>query len=105
MFTCFYVSLQPIIPVITIIGIFLMYWIEKFTLLKRSRKPIPCNSLINNAMIQFLYAGPLFYSVGSLLWSNFLTEYLHSGSLPNIIAIIISLIILMIPYRKTASSI
>jgi hypothetical protein len=71
MFACFYVSLQPIVSFIALIGIFLIYWVHKYCLFNRYKRPIPGTDFVNDAIYQIIFLGPLVYSLGSLTWSNF----------------------------------
>ena len=72
LFTCFFVSLQPIIALFALIGFFTMFWAQKWSLFNRMRRPIPGNDMVNAAMGQLIFLGPFIYSIGSLTWSNFL---------------------------------
>lgn len=48
-----------------------MYWTQKYALFNRMRRPVPGTDLVNTAMYQLLFLGPMVYSFGSLTWSNF----------------------------------
>ncbi len=51
-------------------------------------------------MNQLLYLGPLFYSIGSFTWNNFLDDAVpRSAFVPNLIAAIIGGVIVLLPYR------
>jgi hypothetical protein len=78
-----------------------MYWAQRFALLNHYKRPTPGNNIVNTTMYQLIYAGPLFYSLGSFCWANFLSE-LPSGKIPNIIAMILSIFILVIPFKQIA---
>ncbi len=52
----------------------MMFWSQKWALFNRMRRPVPGNDLINTAMGQLIFLGPLAYSLGSLTWSNFFPE-------------------------------
>lgn len=71
MFVCFFVSLQPIVSIIALLGYFLMYWVEKYCLFNRERRPVPGTDFVNKTVYQLVFLGPLMYSLGSLTWSNF----------------------------------
>jgi len=71
MFVCFFVSLQPIVIVIALIGYFLMYWVQKYCLFNRYKRPIPGTNFVNQAVYQIIFMGPFVYSLGSLTWANF----------------------------------
>jgi hypothetical protein len=99
LFTCFFAPLQPIIVIFAVAGLFLMYWAQKYSLLNRCKRPAPGNNTINNVMYQLIYIGPAFYTLGSLCWSHFFKQS-FIGIAPNLTAAIISVIIMLIPYRK-----
>lgn len=71
LFTCFFVSLQPIIAITSTVGIFCMYWAQKYAIFNRMKRPVPGTDTINVAMFQLIYLGGVFYSLGALTWSNF----------------------------------
>jgi hypothetical protein len=71
LFVCFFVSLQPILPLFALFGYLIMYWTQKHSLFNRMRRPVPGTDLVNTAMYQLLFLGPMVYSFGSLTWSNF----------------------------------
>lgn len=70
MFSCFFVSLQPIITAVALVGYFLMYWVEKYSLFNVYKRPIPGTDFVNNAIFRITCLGPLVFSFGSLTWSN-----------------------------------
>ncbi len=62
------------------------------------RRPVPGNDLINQAMSQLIFLGPLVYSLGSLTWSNFFPGGIPASALlPNLIALAISVITIIFP--------
>lgn len=64
------------------------------------RRPIPGNDLINTAMNQLIFLGPIIYSLGSLTWSNFFPEGTPKHALlPNLIAIGISGLMFIFPLQ------
>jgi len=98
MFACFYVSLQPIVSLVAIVGIFLNYWTQKYSLFYRYKRPVPGTDFINNALYQIIYLGPLVYSLGSLTWANFDPKGGPPESLiPNLISLGISVFIILVP--------
>jgi hypothetical protein len=70
LFTCFFASLQPLIVPLAVAKFFLYYWIQKVVLYKICKRPIPGNNVINTAMYQLIFLGPLLYTIGSICWSN-----------------------------------
>lgn len=98
LFVCFFVSLQPIICAFALVGYFIMYWTQKWSLFNRMRRPIPGNDLINTALGQLIFLGPIVYSLGSLTWSNFFPEGTPKYAIvPNLIALGISVFMFIFP--------
>ena len=97
LFTCFFSALQPIIVIFAILGLIFMFWTQKYSLFNHCKRPTPGNAFINSTMYQFIYMGPLFYTLGSFCWSNFFKKN-FIGFLPNIISTIISCVVIIIPY-------
>lgn len=101
MFVCFFVSLQPIISVVAMIGYFLMYWVEKYSLFNRYRRPVPGTEFVNNAMYKMVCLGPIVYSFGSLTWANFSPNGIPPEAIvPNLIALGLSVILFIIPFNS-----
>lgn len=75
LFTAFFVSLQPVIVIPAILGMLLGYWVIKYNLLNRLKRPVPGTDIISNAMGQFIGLGPIVYELGNLMWSHFLQEH------------------------------
>lgn len=79
----------------------MMYWAQKYSVMNRTRRPFPGNDIVNIAMYQILYFGPLFFSVGNLTWSNLLSDgFPKSALVPNIISIAFGVLILFLPYKS-----
>jgi hypothetical protein len=98
MFTCFFVSLQPIVSVIALIGYAFMYWVEKYCLFNRYRRPVPGTDFLNKAVYQIVFLGPPIYCLGSLTWSNFDPSGIPREALvPNLIALLFSAVLYLIP--------
>jgi hypothetical protein len=85
--------------VFAIVGLFIMYWAQKYSLFNRCKRPTPGNNSINTAMYQLIYLGPAFYTIGSFCWSDFFKQS-FIGIAPNLTAAIISLIIFLLPYKS-----
>lgn len=99
MFCCYFVSLQPINVFFALIGYFLMFWVQKYCIFYRYRRPVPSSDFVNKACYQIIMFGPLLYSLGTLTWSSFLPDgFLNSTALiPNLIAVGISVLIVILP--------
>jgi hypothetical protein len=67
-------SLQPIIIVFSIFGLLLNYWGQKFSLFHLCKRPVPGRKILYDTMVQFVYAGGLFYSLGSLTFINLIPK-------------------------------
>ena len=105
LFTCFFVSLQPIIAFFAFCFMGLMFWTQKYTLLNKMKRPVPGTDLVNVAMFQLILLGGFIYSLGSLTWSNFLPNGIPKEALlPNLISLGISLLVFVLPYRALIAS-
>ena len=77
-----------------------MYWAQKYSMFNRMQRPVPGTDLINTALFQIILLGGIFYSIGSLCWSNFFPDGTpRSAIVPNIVALVISIIMFLLPYR------
>ncbi len=48
------------------------HYATKYSLFHRCKRPIPGTKILYDVMVQFVYAGGLFYSFGSLAFINFI---------------------------------
>ena len=103
LFTCFYAPLQPVILWFTTFALYKIKDVQKITLFKLRSRPIPGTSKINTAMYHFIYAGPLFYSLGSICVSNIYGDFKY-GHIPNGISLILSLCIILAPYKEIVNT-
>lgn len=100
-FTCFFVSLQPIIPLFALVGLFVNYWVQKFNLFHRSQRPVPGTPIIHTTLSQVVYFGAIAYTLGSMTWSNFLpSSEFKAALLPNLFALSAAVIIFLLPYES-----
>jgi len=98
MFVCYFVSLQPIISVIALLGFVMMYWVQKYCMFYRYKRPVPGTDFVNRAVYQIIFMGPLVYSLGSLTWSNFDPSGIPKEALlPNLIAVVFSAVLVLVP--------
>ena len=99
LFTCFFVPLEPVLPLFSILGLFLMYWAQKFSIFNYCKRPVPGNNTIHIIMFQFVYLGPLFYTLGNYVWKSYFPEELNALIRSSgITALVFSLFILFLPY-------
>lgn len=98
MFVCFFVSLQPIVSVFALIGYFLMYWVQKYCVFNRYRRPVPGTDFVNNAVWRLIFMGSIIYSLGSMTWSNLAPGGIPPEAIiPNLVALGISIILFILP--------
>jgi hypothetical protein len=77
-----------------------MYWVDKYTLLRRCQRPVPGTESVSLSMYQMIYLGAICYAFGSLTWSAFLPDGNFRNSLvPNILSGCLAFIIFVFPYR------
>ena len=50
-------------------------------------------------MSQMIHAGPAMYTIGCYCWSDII-GHTTGGNLPNAIAIVVSIVIFLLPYRS-----
>jgi hypothetical protein len=96
-------SLQPVIIAFSITGFLINYWAQKYCLFHRCKRPVPGTRTLYNVMVQFVYAGGLFYALGSLTFINFIPEdvlgtELKFALIANIITVSFAGISMFIPY-------
>ena len=77
-----------------------MYWVQKYSMFYRYRRPVPASDFINQAVYQFVHFGPFIYSLGSLTWSNFMPNGIPENALiPNLITLGFSVLIFVVPIK------
>ncbi|CAD8174102.1 unnamed protein product [Paramecium pentaurelia] len=75
LFTFFYAYLLPLGPVLSLGSLLVIYWVEKFLLLRRDSKPAPTGSEMAEEMIDFFGEFTLLlYAIGCLVWETILNE-------------------------------
>lgn len=109
LFTCFFMSLQPIIIIFAICGYVINFWVQKYCLFHRSKRPVPGTRILYDRMVQFVYAGGLFYSVGSLCFVNLIPENLFENKInqalfANLVALGVSVLIMLVPFSAVYNS-
>lgn len=78
----------------------MMYWAQKYSMFNRMQRPVPGTDLINVSMWQIIFFGGIFYSFGSLLWSNIEEDGIPKDALiPNLIAMAFGIVMFLLPYR------
>jgi hypothetical protein len=75
-----------------------MYWVDKYSMLKRSKRPPPGSDIVHHSMLQLIYLAPLIFCGGVITWPLFMPGQNHRAFiLPHIVGIISSMVIFMIP--------
>lgn len=69
-FSCFYVTIFPGVVIFTLFGSLLMFWVEKYCLLNRSRRPEKIARTLTNSVETLFSMAPFVLWVGHLLWVN-----------------------------------
>lgn len=100
-YTAFFMSLQPLISIISALGLFLMYLAQKNALLFRSKRPQPSSDRINRALNIVLDFTVCSYAFGSLTWTNFIQTPNRTFALvPNILSLCVGLLLYIVPYNR-----
>ena len=64
------------------------------------KRPFPGSDLVNTAMYQLIYFGPVIFSLGNLTWSNLVVDGTPETALvPNIISLVLAVVIWLMPYK------
>lgn len=72
LFAVFYASLQPAVIPIIAVGLVALYFAQKFSLYRISKRPTPGNNEINTVLYIFIFLGPLLFAIGSYCWTDLL---------------------------------
>lgn len=83
------------------IGLFLMYWVSKYCLLNRSKRPIPGDNTISATVGQIINLGPIMLGLGAFVFTDILSDH-GDGSIKfllHLIAIGIGLILYLLPFQ------
>lgn len=97
LYVSFYISLQPIISLIAVFGLFMMYYAQKYVLFYRSARPRPSSDLLNESLNKILYFCICAYALGSLTWTNFLKNE-QSVLVPNLISLGLGVLVYLLPF-------
>ncbi len=88
----------PLGVFISIFGLCFKYWVDKYVLLKRMTRPHLVSSDLNYKMMNQLEYVPLFIPIGNVIFYWLAQKTFHmSDQYPNIIALAISVINLILP--------
>jgi hypothetical protein len=98
-FAAFFLSLQPIIALISCIGLIMMYYAEKYILFYRSNRPKPRYTYINTEMNALMRLSILSFALGNLFFNHFIPESYHEPKkdYQDIANVVIGIIIYFIP--------
>lgn len=99
-FTSFFMCVQPIIAVFAVIGLILMFLVNKYRILYRFFKPRYYSSTVNTFVDYLLNVSPVTFGLGMLIFTNWQTDHsLGSTLMLNWAIFIIGLFFLFFPFR------
>lgn len=104
LFTCFFITMQPLIVFFAIIGLTLSFYSSRYILYKRCKRPVPGDNLISARKFSFICLGPFVFSVGNFLWLVWSAGN-EDAFTPSLLAIIVSVIAFIIPYTEISRKI
>lgn len=96
-FTIFYAYLIPVASVISLLGIILYYFVDKYNLLRKCSLKQTMSSTISNRMMKLLDFTLLFLIVGDILFDVQIRNYV---SMSSIIMFIVALVYLVLPLDR-----
>ena len=109
LFSCFYFTVSPAISLTGFLATFLRYWVEKFTLLRRSLLPSNMRSEIAESMFEFLDFAIFLLAAGCLgflsirFTDNGVTAISTSRSVPFVVSaivVLLSIINMILPQKR-----
>jgi len=81
-----------------------MYWIEKYSLLRRSQRPKPSSVVLDDAILQLLAFSPCILALGVLTWYNFLNNKYRDFSdmiyVSHLTAAGLALVLFLLPFNS-----
>lgn len=91
LYTCFFISLQPIIAVLSTIGILLYLAVVRYALFYWCQRPKASSSFVNKTLNRILRLSMLAYAVGMMCWTHFAAaNRLRSAMIPTVLALILA---------------
>jgi hypothetical protein len=99
--SCFFTPIQPISPIISVVGLILMYWSQKYSLLNRMKRPVPGSDMVNEAMSSVITFGPIMLAGGNMVFSDYLSAY-GQGNLKfllHLISIGVGVFFYLLPFK------
>ena len=99
--TAFYAPVLPIGLPISLIGLFLTYWTDKYLLLNRYVKPLELGKTLSQSMAEFLELTPFFFALGNLVFRYLIIKDIPDETLwfylPSILGLGISFLYFVLP--------
>lgn len=97
-YTCFYISLQPVIALLSALGITCMYFVHRYILYYRASRPRVGSNIVNKELNNILRLSLIAYATGSIIWTQIITiGALDETLLPNLIALGLGVLVLVYP--------
>ena len=99
LFVSFYANLTPIICPVFLVYMFLIYWVDKINLFKRSRLSYRTNFAIARSAVKIMESSIFFFSLGSNLFYFFIFNQISYFLIISLaISFLFALFLLFVPY-------
>jgi len=101
--TALFAPLIPVVIAISLVGLTLRYWLDKFLLIRRNSAPKMMGKKLSMRMLKYLELTPFWFGLGSLLINVYSREYYHELSFGIVICLVVmlvSLVHLFVPTNK-----
>jgi len=93
--SAFFAPALPMGLVISIIGLIINYWVDKWTLLRRNALPISLDHALNTYMLRLLEWVGFMFAIGNLLFAMTLKTFDGSSVFSNVYSILIVLTLML----------
>jgi hypothetical protein len=90
----------PAVAISTLLGYFFMYWVEKYVLLHRSKRPAPNMKVLTSTVQTAMLLGPSIMGFGGFIWVCVYTvDFSSLKFLAYMVEIGLGVLYFLTPYR------
>lgn len=101
LFTAFYATLVPMGAVFSLISVIFLYWVMKYLLLRRFKRPLPINQNLAEEMVDYLELFFVVFSAGNIFFEYKIRDTVSATSFA---CLGISLASYILPWKAASHS-